>query len=173
MGFFAWEASWGKVLTLDQLKRKGIPLVNRCCLCEEYEETIDHLLIHCSRAKMLWDLLLAVTGFNWVFPRTVCQLLLTWQGASVGKKRKRVWMAVRAPPPGPLRRGVVPLTGYPPSSQGFLSPPWARTWDHELRYPPWARGFFPPSPVGSGNYLEWVSKLMVPGSSPRRRKKPL
>ena len=28
-------------------------------------------------------------------------------------------------------------------------------------------------PVGSGNYLEWVSKLMVPGSSPRRRKKPL
>ena len=42
---------------------------------------------------------------------------------------------VRAPPPGPLRRWVVPLTGYPPSSQGFLSPPWARTWDHELRYP--------------------------------------
>ena len=29
------------------------------------------------------------------------------------------------------------------------------------------------SPVGSGNYLEWVSKLMIPGSSPRRRKKPL
>ena len=82
---------------------------------------------------------------------------------------------VRAPPPGPLRRGVVPLTGYPPSSQGFLSPPWARTWDHELRYPfevvpttNWAT-----SPVGSGNYLEWVSKLMVPGSSPWRRKKPL
>ena len=75
---------------------------------------------------------------------------------------------VRAPPPGPLRRGVVPLTGYPPSSQGFLSPPWARTWDHELRYPfevvpttNWAS-----SSVGSGNYLEWVSKLMVPGSSP-------
>ena len=44
-------------------------------------------------------------------------------------------MLVRAPPPGPLRRGVVPLTGCPPSSQGFLSPPWARTCDHELRYP--------------------------------------
>ena len=27
--------------------------------------------------------------------------------------------------------------------------------------------------VVSGNYLEWVSKLMIPGSSPRRRKKPL
>ena len=71
LGFFAWEASWGKVLILDQLKRRGIPLVNRCFLCEENEETIDHLFIHCSRAKMLWDLLLAITDSNWVFPRTV------------------------------------------------------------------------------------------------------
>ena len=93
LGFFAWEASWGKVLTLDQLKRRGIPLANRCFLCEEYEETIDHLLIPCARAKMLWDLLLAITEANWVFPRTVRQLLLAWQSASVGKKRKRVWMA--------------------------------------------------------------------------------
>ena len=53
LGFFAWEASWGKVLTLYQLKRRGIPLVNWYFLCEEEEETIDHLLIHCSRAKML------------------------------------------------------------------------------------------------------------------------
>ena len=64
-----------------------------CFLCEENEETIDHLLIHCSRAKMLLDLLLAITEANWVFPRTVRQLLLAWQSASVGKKRKRVWMA--------------------------------------------------------------------------------
>ena len=93
LGFFAWEASWGKVLTLDQLKRRGIHIANRCFLCEEHEETIDHLLIHCSRAKMLWDLLLAITEANWVFPSTVRQLLLAWQSASVGKKRKRVWMA--------------------------------------------------------------------------------
>ena len=76
------------MLTLDQLKRKGIPLVNRCSLCEENEETIDHLFIHCSRAKLLWDLLLAITDFHWVFPRTVRQLLLAWQSASIGKKKK-------------------------------------------------------------------------------------
>ena len=52
-----------------------------------------------------------------------------------GPTIKRRLFIVTAPPPGPLRRGVVLLTGYPPSSQGFLSPPWARTWDHELRYP--------------------------------------
>ena len=93
LGFFAWEASWGKVLTLDHLKRRGIPLVNMCFLCEEKEETIDHLLIHCSKAKMLWGLLLAITDTMWVFPRTVRQCLLAWQSASVSKKRKRVWMA--------------------------------------------------------------------------------
>ena len=42
---------------------------------------------------MLWDLFLAISYSNWVFPLTVRQLLLAWQSASVGKKRKRVWMA--------------------------------------------------------------------------------
>ena len=93
LGFFAWEASWGKVLTLDQLKRRGFTLVNRCFLCEEEEETIDHLLIHCSTAKMLWNLLLAIADYDWVFPLTVRQALLAWQNARVGKKRKSVWMA--------------------------------------------------------------------------------
>ena len=81
------------MLTLDQLKRRGIPLANKCFLCEHVEETIDHLLIHCSRAKMLWDLLLSIIDSNWVFPLTVRQSLLAWQGAKVGRKRKRVWMA--------------------------------------------------------------------------------
>ena len=47
VGFFAWEASWGKVLTLEQLKKRGRALANRCFLCGEREETIDHLLLHC------------------------------------------------------------------------------------------------------------------------------
>ena len=40
--FFAWEASWGEVLTLDQLKRKERVIANRCFLCKEEEETVDH-----------------------------------------------------------------------------------------------------------------------------------
>ena len=59
------------MLILDQLKRRGIPLASVCFLCEDDEETIDHLLIHCSRAKMLRDLLLAIVDSNWVFPLTV------------------------------------------------------------------------------------------------------
>ena len=59
------------MLTLDILKRRGRVLANKCFLCEEMVEIIDHLLLHCSKARLLWDLLLAVVGVNWIFPLTV------------------------------------------------------------------------------------------------------
>ena len=90
ISFFAWESSWGKVMTLDQLKRHGRALANRCCLCDEDEETIDHLLIHCKTARMLWVLFLTILGTTWVFPHFVMHTLLAWQGAHVGKKRKKI-----------------------------------------------------------------------------------
>ena len=64
VGFFAWEASWGKVMTLDQLKKRGRSLANRCYLCEEEVETLNHLLVHCPKARMLWELILAIMGFG-------------------------------------------------------------------------------------------------------------
>ena len=86
ISFFAWEASWGKVITLDQLKPRGRALGSKCCLCEVEEETIDHLLIHCKIVRMLWDLFLTIVRTSWVFPHFVIHTLLAWQGASVGKK---------------------------------------------------------------------------------------
>ena len=50
-GFFAWEGTWVKVLTLDQLKCRGMTFANRCFLCEEDGETIENLLIQCKSAK--------------------------------------------------------------------------------------------------------------------------
>ena len=41
---------------LNQLEHHGRALANRCFLCEEEEETIEYLLIHCGKARMLWDL---------------------------------------------------------------------------------------------------------------------
>ena len=93
IGIFTWEAVWGKVLTLDNLKRRGVAFANRCFLCEEDEETIDHLLIHCKSAKMLWNLFLSIVGISWVFPQLVFHTLLPWQEVAVGKKRKKMWTA--------------------------------------------------------------------------------
>ena len=93
IGIFTWEATWGKVLTLDNLKHRGMVFANRCFLCEEGEETINHLLIHCRSAKMLWDLLLSIVGISWEFPSSALYTLLAWQGVAVGKKREKIWTA--------------------------------------------------------------------------------
>ena len=93
IGFFAWEATWGKVLTLDQLKRREMTFANICFLCKEDEETIDHLLIHCKSAKLLWNIFLSIVEANWVFPCSVLHTLIAWQGVAVSKKHKKIWMA--------------------------------------------------------------------------------
>ena len=54
--FFAWEAAWGKILTLDKLQRRGWHLPNRCYLCGRDEESAQHILLHCPMVIHLWDL---------------------------------------------------------------------------------------------------------------------
>ena len=93
VGFFAWEAFWGKVLTLDQLKKRGRCLANRCFLCYKEEESIDHILIQCSKARVLWELLFALFGVSWVLPYSVRDTLSGWSGFNMGKKRRKVWKA--------------------------------------------------------------------------------
>ncbi|RVW42952.1 hypothetical protein CK203_076318 [Vitis vinifera] len=86
-------AFWGKVLTLDQLKKRGRCLANRCFLCCEEEESIDHILIQCSKARVLWELLFALFGVTWVLPYSVRDTLSGWSGFNMGKKRRKVWKA--------------------------------------------------------------------------------
>ena len=74
------------MLTLDQLKCQGRVLANRYFLCKEDEENIDHLLVHCKKTRMLWDLFLLIVGTSWVFPGLVIQTLRSWQGAPMCKK---------------------------------------------------------------------------------------
>ncbi|RVW41267.1 putative ribonuclease H protein [Vitis vinifera] len=71
VAFFAWEASWEKVLTLDRLQRRGWHLPNCCFLCGCAEESVNHILIHCIVVRALWELVLGLVGVKWVFPETV------------------------------------------------------------------------------------------------------
>ena len=47
---------------LDQLKKRGWSLPNRCYLCGAVEEAVDHLLIHCTKVRVLWELLFNLFG---------------------------------------------------------------------------------------------------------------
>lgn len=42
--FFYWEAVWNKILTLENVQKRRIPIVNSCFLGIECEESINLLL---------------------------------------------------------------------------------------------------------------------------------
>ena len=94
VAFFAWEATWGKVLTLDRLQKRGLQLPNCCFLCGCEEENVNHILIHCIVVRVLWDIVLGLVDVKWVFPETVKEILISWRGPFVGKKRKKVWKSI-------------------------------------------------------------------------------
>ncbi|KAJ9705958.1 hypothetical protein PVL29_003867 [Vitis rotundifolia] len=94
VAFFAWEASWGKILTLDRLQKRGWQLANCCFLCGCIEENVNHILIYCTVVRTLWDIVLALVGVQWVFPETVKEVLWSWRGSFVGRKRKRIWNSI-------------------------------------------------------------------------------
>ena len=92
ISFFAWEASWGRVLTLDRLQKKGWVLANRCFLCQKCGESIDHLLLHCERTREVWTLLLSFFGVSWGFSTFGEGNSYRLERLFVGKKRKVAWL---------------------------------------------------------------------------------
>lgn len=60
--FFAWLATQNRCWTSDHLARRGLDLHERCPLCNQEEETIDHLLLHCVFAREVWTAILHSLG---------------------------------------------------------------------------------------------------------------
>ena len=82
------------MLTLDRLQKRGWQFPNCCFLCGCEEETVNHILIHCIVVRVLWDIVLGLSGVQWVFPETVKGVLTSWRGPFVGKKRKKIWKSI-------------------------------------------------------------------------------
>ena len=62
---------------MDQLKKRGWSLLNRCFLCCTVEESIYYILIHCTKIRVLWVVIYSL----W------CDI--SWHGSFVGKKWRR------------------------------------------------------------------------------------
>ena len=87
--FFAWEAAWGKILTLDKLQRRGWRLPNRCYLCDHDEEFVHHILLHCLVVNFLWDVFFSLVGFSWVLSKTVKDAPTQLEGFFCWKNEKK------------------------------------------------------------------------------------
>ena len=90
VSFFIWTATWGRILTCDNLMRRGYTMVSRCCLCCFEGETVDHLLLLCPISYVLWSFLFRSFHVAWVIPRSVKDLLFGWRNW-FGKHHSDIW----------------------------------------------------------------------------------
>ena len=65
-------------------------MVNKNNLCNNKEESTDHILIHYNKTRELWTFLLALFGLVWVFPTSMIDLLLQWKVRALQKKKMAV-----------------------------------------------------------------------------------
>lgn len=51
--FLCMDSSSRNILTMDNLSRRRMIVIDWCCLCKKSEETINHLLLRCAVARAL------------------------------------------------------------------------------------------------------------------------
>uniref|UniRef100_A0A2N9IZD1 Reverse transcriptase domain-containing protein n=1 Tax=Fagus sylvatica TaxID=28930 RepID=A0A2N9IZD1_FAGSY len=90
VAFFVWTATWGRILTCDNLMRRGYTMAGWCCMCCCDGENVDHLLLHCNAAQKLWNYVLRNFRVHWVLPRQVADLLFGWHNW-FGKHHSHIW----------------------------------------------------------------------------------
>lgn len=55
-GFFLLVCWIGKILTADDLKERGLIIMDYCYMCKSHEESMSHLFLHCDIAQDLCSL---------------------------------------------------------------------------------------------------------------------
>jgi hypothetical protein len=91
VSFFVWTITLRKILTLDNLRKRGLIVVGWCCMCKKSEESMDHFLLHCEVARNLWSALFTLFDVTWVMPERVIDLLACWGGRVGTRSVLAVW----------------------------------------------------------------------------------
>jgi hypothetical protein len=81
--FFAWLLVQRKILTADKLLAKNCPCNPMCPLCDQENETTDHLCLHCVFVQEVW-VLVAEWSDDAVHVPGRQQLLLQWWNFGLG-----------------------------------------------------------------------------------------
>ena len=75
IAFFSWTAALGKILTIDNLRKRHFVVLEWCFMCKRCGESVDHLLLHYPIAYEMWSMIFCLFGICWVMPRRVVDLL--------------------------------------------------------------------------------------------------
>ena len=78
IGCFSWLALKKRILTSDRLTRLNIAPPFKCVLCEEHEESVDHLFVTCAFAFQCWCFILSKLNYYIPFPNNLWDLFQAW-----------------------------------------------------------------------------------------------
>jgi hypothetical protein len=93
-GFFLWSAALGKILTLNNLQKRNIMVMEWCYMCKQCGESIDYLFLHCEVATKLWNMFLQLFGVDWVMPCRVSDCLGSWRRQLVNQLVLHIWRMI-------------------------------------------------------------------------------
>ncbi|XP_042967635.1 probable uridine nucleosidase 2 isoform X1 [Carya illinoinensis] len=94
VAFFGWLVSLEKVLTTDNLRKRGFYVMDWCTMCKNDGESVNHLFLHCEMATALWNELFVKLGIVWVMPFQVVDFLVCWQGAAGSRRNIEEWRMI-------------------------------------------------------------------------------
>ena len=64
VAFFLWTAALGKCLTIDNLRKRKVWILDWCYMCKCNGESVHHLFLHCLVAMNLWYIVLGLFGVS-------------------------------------------------------------------------------------------------------------
>ena len=94
VAFFVWVAALGSILTIDNLRRQHVIVLDWCCMCKESGESISHLFLHCSAAREIWSFIFSIFGIQWIMPGEVLDLLSCWGDSCHSIRIRKLWNMV-------------------------------------------------------------------------------
>lgn len=89
--FFVWTATFGIIMTIDNLSKRHILFADWYCTCKGCGKTLDHFLLHCLTTTDVWSFISMLLGLAWVVPTSVYEMLESWQRQFQSHRITIVW----------------------------------------------------------------------------------
>eukprot|EP00253_Pinus_taeda_P019059 PITA_19059 len=93
---FIWLLLKGKILTAENLSKRGINGPSRCPNCCTAKETMYHLFVDCPFARECWNQLSSLGNIIWQTQQSIAETIYVWKKSCPWREKrsrlvKRVW----------------------------------------------------------------------------------
>ncbi|KAL5720442.1 hypothetical protein ACHQM5_013110 [Ranunculus cassubicifolius] len=95
INFFVWVLSRNRVLTHDNLEKRGFHFPSRCCFCVNHIETVDHLFVSCPMIMEIWDFIFGVFGIIKPCEMSVASILAVEGDRYFSDKGRVYWEMIK------------------------------------------------------------------------------